>query len=132
MPTFLGPLSSSSERPGLAAHTRRKPLEYSLRGRSSAAKRPDVQDDRSDVPLVERVPPGRHQAGEADTRAAAADGVGEVGVRLALLEGRVAEVARMRIEVERIESVARSGVTVAADAISLKDLFAELQLVSVW
>src|SRR6266542_2624219 len=52
-------------------------------------QRPHVEHHRVDVPRVERVPPRWHEAGQADAGAAAADGVGELGVRLALLKGRI-------------------------------------------
>jgi hypothetical protein len=94
-------------------------------------QRSDVQDDGIDVPLVDGVSPRRHEAGQPDPCAAAADGIGEIDVRLALLKGRIAEVARAWIEVEGVESVAGSREAVTADAVLLIDLFAELQLIGV-
>src|SRR5207248_1265103 len=93
-------------------------------------QRADVKHDRVDVARVECVAPRRHEAGQADAGAAAADGVGQLGVRLALLKRRIGEIARMRIEIEGVESVARAGVAVAADAVRPVDLFPGLQLVA--
>ena len=89
----------------------------------------DVEDRLVDLLAGERPSPGRHEGRKSDPRAAAPDHVRELRVGLLLLERRVREVARMRIEIERVEAIARAGLTVAGLAVMLEGGAAEPELI---
>src|SRR5881394_1529949 len=80
-------------------------------------ERSDVENDGGHMPRIEGMPPWRHQTRQADARSSAANHIRQVRVQLALLKRRIAEIARVRVEVERVETIALAGIAVTADAV---------------
>ena len=82
-----------------------------------AGERPEVANELVDLAGRERVSPRGHEGREADARAAAADRVGEFEIALLLLEVRIGEIARMRVQVEGVEAVASTRLPVTRLAV---------------